>query len=77
MKYPVTIHWVDDDSGGFYFAYLPDFGWSTVSGTGDTIHDALESMGGVYLAIVHFFKEQGRPIPEPTSPPFENPKEVV
>jgi predicted RNase H-like HicB family nuclease len=71
-KYPATIHWVDEQDGnGFYFAYLPDWGYSAVSATAYTQQDALEKLERAKNGMVKYYWDEGLFIPEPTKPPFE------
>jgi predicted RNase H-like HicB family nuclease len=72
MKYPVQIHWIDEDEGnGYYCAFLPDFGHSACSATGDTVEEALKSLEIVKRDVVQVYSETGGTIPEPSGAPWE------
>jgi predicted RNase H-like HicB family nuclease len=66
-KYSVEIHYISEgDSGGYYFAFCPDFGYSALSATGDTMSEALDNLMKVKVEVVKHLKESGRNIPEST-----------
>ena len=55
--YPIVIHKLKKYQGGGYYVYLPDFGHSSCSATGDTISEALESLENVKVCIIDYFKK--------------------
>jgi predicted RNase H-like HicB family nuclease len=63
-RYPVQISFISD---GYYFVFLPDFGASACSATGDTLDEALELLTGVLADITDYYREAGTPVPEPFS----------
>ena len=64
-KYPVRIHWIDESDGrGYYFAYLPDWGYSTVSATADTEKEALEQLEIMKRNVAQYFLDTDKDIPE-------------
>jgi predicted RNase H-like HicB family nuclease len=62
---------VEDDEGGYYFAYLPDWGWSTISTTSDTMEQVLVELDRMKRNVIKYFWENGKPIPEASLAPFE------
>jgi len=65
IKYPVEVHWVDEDDGdGYYYAFLPDFGQCACSATGDTRDEALEELDLVRRDVIQHYVETGKSIPE-------------
>ena len=72
--YPVEIHHVAEEGGpGYYLAFLPDFGESTCSATGDTMTEAIERLSDVKREILQHFLDTGRDIPDPSKGPHEEP----
>lgn len=72
LKYPVRIYWIDEGDGrGYYFAYLPDWGYSTVSATADTQKEALEELEEMKRNMVQYFLDSEKSIPEVSSAPFD------
>ena len=71
-KYPIRNHWIDEgDGSGYYFAYLPDWGYSTVSATADTEKEALEQLEEMKRNMAQYFLETGKSIPEVSVAPFD------
>lgn len=66
-KYPITIYFVED--GQYYFAYLPDFGSSACSATGETIQAAVDNLAAVEKAVTQHYLDTGRALPHPTPNP--------
>ena len=65
-RYPICIHWIDEKEeygGGYYFAYLPDWGWSTVSATADTIEEALKQLEIAKCTMIDYYFNEGYEIP--------------
>ena len=70
-EYPIAIHFVPEDTGeGYWFAYLPDFGWSACSATGETMGAALAQLRNVQQEVMAHFKETAKDMPKPSPPPF-------
>lgn len=70
IKYPISIHYLDDgNNGGYYFAYLLDFGVSVCSATGDTAYEALRNLERVQCNVIKYFKKIGRQLPIPSPNP--------
>lgn len=69
--YPIEIHRIDEEDQTYYLAFLVDLGASACSATGDTIEEALETLGKVKKEIVAYLTEKGEPIPEPSVNPFD------
>jgi predicted RNase H-like HicB family nuclease len=68
--YPINICQLDDGDGGHYhFAWLPDFGWSACSATGDTPEEALTNLRDTYKVITEVYDEDGKTLPPPSLPP--------
>lgn len=66
-KYPIILHWVDEEDGpGYYFAYLPDFGWSACAAPGETEQEAIENVRQLQEFVMAHYEMKGKPIPEPT-----------
>jgi len=55
------------------FAFLPDFGHSACSATGDTPDEALSRLSEVKGEVVRHYLETGKAIPEPGRGPHEEP----
>jgi predicted RNase H-like HicB family nuclease len=71
-KYQIRIHWIDEGSGrGYYFAYLPDWGYSTVSATASTVQNVISEIEDVKEYMIQYFLATGKPIPSVTKAPFE------
>ena len=71
-QYPVQIHHIaEEDTPGYYLAFLPDFGQSACSATGDTMPEAIERLSDVKRAIVQHYLDTGREIPEPSKGPHD------
>lgn len=64
--YPVAVFALPPEDGGGWFAYLPDFGHSACSATGDTRVKALHLLSKVAEEVVLLYLERDLPIPEPT-----------
>ncbi|MGB8298486.1 MAG: toxin-antitoxin system HicB family antitoxin [Polyangia bacterium] len=72
--YPVEIHHVAEEGApGYYLAFLPDFGESTCSATGDTMTEAIERLSDVKREILQHFLDTGRDIPDPSKGPHDAP----
>jgi predicted RNase H-like HicB family nuclease len=70
-KYPMVIYWIEEEnSSGYYFAYLLDFGYCACSATGDTIEEALQELELVKKDIIQHFWETGKEIPDLSKTPF-------
>lgn len=67
--YPVSIYWLEQDK--CYFGFLPDFGASACSYTGDTREEVLSGLDKVFKDVVVFCLESGREIPVPSKDPTE------
>lgn len=66
--YPIQIHHIPEEDGpGYYLAFLPDFGQSACSATGDTIPEAVDRLKEVQAQVFAYYRETGRKIPEPSS----------
>lgn len=61
-------------TGGYYFAYLPDFGASSCSATGDSIPAALELLEQVKREVIALYIEADKLIPLVSKAPFEEVK---
>jgi predicted RNase H-like HicB family nuclease len=73
-QYPVQIHHIaEEGTPGYYLAFLPDFGQSACSATGDTMPEAIERLSDVKRAIVQHYLDTGREIPEPSKGPHDAP----
>ena len=71
--YPTEIHFIQEEDSGYYFAFLPDFGHSACSATGDTQEEALARLSEVKAEVVQHYLETGKAIPEPGRGPHEEP----
>jgi predicted RNase H-like HicB family nuclease len=75
-EYPINIHFVPEDDGkGYWFAYLPDFGWSACSATGESALAALGHLRSVQGEVMQHYKEKGKTMPKPSPAPFEKEEE--
>jgi len=73
QKYPINIHFIKDSDGEPYvFAYLPDFGHSACSATGETVVEALATLALVQEAVIEHYQERGKPVPTPSKSPWED-----
>lgn len=72
-RYPVNLHWVEeeDEGDGYWFAYHPDWGYSTCSATGDTVQEAVANLALVRADLMVHYAEQGRRLPVMSCPPWE------
>lgn len=61
-RYPVVMHTITD--GNCWFIYLPDFGRTACSATGDTPEEALETIKIVAQKIVRHYRDTGRELPD-------------
>jgi predicted RNase H-like HicB family nuclease len=72
VEYPINIYFVPEDDGkGYWFAYLPDFGWSACSATGETMEAALVQLRNVQQEVMAHYAQNGKQLPKPSPPPFE------
>lgn len=69
QPYPIEIHVLSDEDGGGYHVFLPDFGHSACSATGDTVAEALTILEDVKREVVSLYLEKGIRIPEPSPNP--------
>ncbi len=70
--YPVMIHWIQEGADtGYFLAYLPDFGYSTCSASGDTIEEALGLLEFVKQETIRYFIKSGKDIPKVSKGPRE------
>ena len=66
VGYPAIVLRVTPDGGlVYYFAYLPDFGYSACSAVGDTIDETLASLIITKDEVAQHYIETGRDIPRP------------
>ena len=65
IKYPVTIKPLSSDDGGGYLVEYPDL--PGYMADGETIEEALKEGEDAMLAWITSAKEDGIPIPEPSS----------
>ena len=67
-NYPIMIghKWEEDDA--YYMVWLPDFGITACSATGETVEEALENLQGVYAAVDKHYRKTGKEVPRPTWP---------
>jgi len=64
MEYQVKIDLIiDDDKELYFFAYLPQFGRSACSATGETAIGALTNLGYVFGDIKQLYADKGAPMP--------------
>lgn len=70
-NYPVITHFIEDasESGGYYLAYNPDFGFSACSAAGDSPEEAIELLADVRGFLIDLYLEKGKPLPEPSPDP--------
>jgi len=72
IKYPIEIHWIDESDGnGYYFAYLPDWGWSAISATADTLQEVLEELDDARKDIIEYYLATNKTIPNASSIPIK------
>lgn len=68
-EYPVYVcHVAEEDTPGYYIAFLPDFGKFACSATGDTMGEAIGRLPEVKKVVFKHYLETGRYIPEPSQP---------
>jgi predicted RNase H-like HicB family nuclease len=73
-QYPVQIHHLQEEgAAGYYLAFLPDFGQSACSATGDDMAEAIANLADVKRGVLQHYLETGREIPEPSPGPLEPP----
>jgi predicted RNase H-like HicB family nuclease len=73
-QYPVQIHHIPEEgAAGYYLAFLPDFGQSACSATGDDMAEAITNLADVRREVFQHYLETGREIPEPSPGPHEPP----
>jgi predicted RNase H-like HicB family nuclease len=71
-KWPIEIHFVEEKGEpGYFFAFLPDFGHSACSATGDTIEEALQSLELVRQEVVGYYIDSHKALPYPSPPPWK------
>jgi predicted RNase H-like HicB family nuclease len=69
-RYPIQIHHMEDKDGEYYFAFLPDFGYSACSATGSTLDNALTRLNQVKEVLIRHYVDNGKPLPAPTQLPL-------
>ena len=62
--YPVVIIPMKDEDEEYYYAYLPDFGCSACSATGETISEVIENLQKVKEDILTLYLSTDKDIPE-------------
>jgi len=65
LDYEVEVRGLTPEDGGGYIATIPLLGRMSVTGAGDTIHEAIEIMKEVKETILTMMLEDGDEIPEP------------
>lgn len=76
-QYPIEIHYINNDStGGYYFVFLPDFGYSACSSTGETIKEATNTLYSVFQIIIEIMLNDNKQLPTPTKLSLFNNKGV-
>jgi predicted RNase H-like HicB family nuclease len=66
-EYPINIHYITEEgNSGYYLAFLPDFGYSACSATGDTIEEVIDNLREVYKEVVKCYLDTNKLIPKPT-----------
>ena len=77
-EYTAISHWVVEDEGpSYYIAYSPEFGFCACSGPGDTEEEAIKNLRINLAAMMDYYEETGRPIPEPMYLDFETGKTKI
>jgi len=72
VQYPIQIFFISEDgTDGYFYAFLPDFGYSSCSATGDTIDEAIVRLQLVKIDVIQYYVETGKSLPEPSKAPFE------
>lgn len=71
VKYPVEVHWMDEPEtkAGYYLVFLPDFGHSACSATGESIQEALNNLAEVKQTVLQHYLESGITVPGPSGDP--------
>jgi predicted RNase H-like HicB family nuclease len=67
LKYPIKIEKIIDSDSTYIFAYLPDFGSSACSATGETEEEALIELEDVKLDVIIYMILAGKKIPMPNT----------
>jgi predicted RNase H-like HicB family nuclease len=67
IKYPIKIQYIEFEGDDYFLAYLPDFGVTACSATGDTIQEAIAALQKVYWEVVEHYSKIAKDIPEPSS----------
>jgi len=62
---------LEADGTRYYFAFLPDFGHSACSATGDTVLEAIEELDLVRQDVIRYFIEAEKKLPKPMWASFE------
>jgi len=65
LDYEMEVKRLTPEDGGGYIATIPLLGRMSVTGAGDTIHEAIEIMKEVKETILTMMLEDGDEIPEP------------
>jgi predicted RNase H-like HicB family nuclease len=65
--YTITVQWqpYEDEPGGYYFVWHPEFGYCACSATGDTLEEAISNLHRTREFVIEYYAECGRPIPAP------------
>lgn len=67
QNHPFVIKYITEGyNSGYYYAYLTDFGESSISATGKTIQEALQLLKDIKREVIQYYLEKGKEIPEPT-----------
>jgi len=61
--YPVSLQWMEDGEDSYWLAWLPDFGHSACSQTGETPGEAVEELGKVAEGVLAYYIEKGLEVP--------------
>lgn len=65
LPYAVAVQPLTADEGGGYEVYIPQLGRMTMTGAGDTLEEAMESLDDVKRTVFSMWIDKGFAIPEP------------
>lgn len=64
IDYPIRIEHIIEKDNKYYLAWLPAFGKSTCSATGNTEEEAISNLKQVKETVIQYYIENGRQIPK-------------
>ena len=72
--YAVELHQLEKEDGGGFLAYIVELGHTACSATGETVEEALMTLGDVLEHVLKVMKQGSHSIPPPLGEPANEPR---